>query len=183
MAAGRERVALLGELIPGMARIGIVMNPASTPSMTLADDMAVASRERGFQVTLIPVRGGNDVDRAFAAAKEQGVDGITTVAGAEIFAIRREIVAAQDKYRIPAVTSSVGYAEMGGLAKLNPDIPLLWRKMAPTIDRLLRGSAKASDLPLITIDSSELEINLRTAQTLGVTVPEDVKRRAVRLFQ
>jgi putative ABC transport system substrate-binding protein len=183
MATGRERVALLGELLPGMARIGIVMNPASTPSMTLADDMAVASRERGFQVTLIPVRGGNDVDRAFAAAKEQGVDGITTVAGAEIFAIRREIVAAQDKYRIPAVTSSVGYAEMGGLAKLNPDIPLLWRKMAPTIDRLLRGSAKASDLPLITIDSSELEINLRTAQTLGVTVPEDVKRRAVRLFQ
>jgi putative tryptophan/tyrosine transport system substrate-binding protein len=183
MAAGRQRVALLSELLPGMARIGIVMNPVSTPSLALADDMAKASREHGLQVTLIAVRGGADVDQGFAAAKAQGVDGIITVAGAEIFAIRREIVAAQDKYRIPAVTSSVGYAEMGGLAKLNPDIPLLWRKMAPTIDQLLRESAKAGDLPLITLDSSELEINMRTARALGVTVPEDVQRRAIRLFQ
>jgi len=183
MAAGRERVALLSELLPGMARIGIVMNPASTPSLALADDMAKASRERGLQVTLIPIRGGADVDQGFAAAKAQGVDGIITVAGVEIFAIRKDIVAAQDKYRIPAVTSSVGYAEMGGLAKLNPDIPLLWRKMAPTIDQLLRGTAKAGDLPLITLGSSELEINMRTARSLGVSVPEDAKRRAIKLFQ
>ena len=183
MAAGRERVALLSELLPGMARIGIVMNPGSKPSLALADDMAKASRERGLQVTLIPVRGGADVDQGFAAAKAQGVDGIVTVAGAEIFAIRKDIVAAQEKYRIPAVTSSVGYAEMGGLAKLNPDIPLLWRKMAPTIDQLLRGSAKAGDLPLITLGSSELEINMRTARSLGVVVPEDAKRRAIKLFQ
>ena len=128
------------------------------------------------------IRRTTGIDRAFAAAKAQGVAGVVAVTGAEMFAIRKEIVQAQDKYRIPAVTGSIGYAEMGGLAKLNPDIPLLWRKMAPTIDRLLRG-AKASDLPLITLDSSELEINLRTAQMLGVTVPEDVKRRAVRLFQ
>jgi putative ABC transport system substrate-binding protein len=139
MAAGRERVALLSELLPGMARIGIVMNPASTPSLALADDMAKASRERGLQVTLIPIRGGADVDQGFAAAKAQGVDGIITVAGVEIFAIRKDIVAAQDKYRIPAVTSSVGYAEMGGLAKLNPDIPLLWRKMAPSIANSLNS--------------------------------------------
>src|SRR5208283_1804432 len=121
--------------------------------------------------------GGGDVDQAFAAAKAQGVDGVVTVAGAEIFAIRREIIVAQDKYRIPAVTSSIGYAEMGGLAKLNPDIPLLWRKMAPTIDQLLKGSAKAGDLPLVTLNGFELDINLRTAQSLGLTVPEDLKHR------
>jgi putative tryptophan/tyrosine transport system substrate-binding protein len=180
---GSERVAVLADLMPNMTHIGIVMNPASRPSMALADDLAAASGRRGFTVTMMGVRGGDEVDRAFASAKAQGVEGVVVVTGAEMFAIRRDIVAAQNKYRIPAVTGSIGYAEMGGLAKLGPDIPALWRKMAPTIDQLLKGAAKPADLPLVTVDRFELEINLAAAQSLGLTVPEAIRGRAVRLYQ
>ncbi len=180
---GSERVAVLADLVPNMTRIGIVMNPASRPSMALADDLAVASGRRGFTATMMGVRGGDEVDRAFASAKAQSVEGAVVVTGAEMFAIRRDIVAAQNKYRIPAVMGSIGYAGMGGLAKLGPDIPALWRKMAPTIDQLLKGAAKPADLPLVTVDGFELEINLAAAQGLGLTVPEVIRSRAVRLYQ
>jgi ABC-type uncharacterized transport system substrate-binding protein len=55
--------------------------------------------------------------------------------------------------------------------------------MAPTIDQLLKGAAKPADLPLVTVDRFELEINLAAAQSLGLTVPEAIRGRAVRLYQ
>jgi putative ABC transport system substrate-binding protein len=182
-AGGAERVAVLAELVPGMRHIGIVVNPDSPPSRALADDLAAAAGKRKLQVTMLEVRGAGDVDQAFAAAKAQSVAGVVTVTGAEMFAIRKEIVAAQDKYGMPAVMGSIGYAEMGGLAKLGPEIPGLWRKMAPAVDQLLRGSAKPGDLPLVTLDGFELDINLRTAQALGLAVPQAMTARATRVFK
>jgi putative tryptophan/tyrosine transport system substrate-binding protein len=182
-AIGAERIALLATLVPGMKSIGIIMNPKSDASIGQANDMVAKAHGRGLTAVTLPVLGGADVDAAFADAKTRGVDAITTIAGAEIFAIRKEIIAAQDKYRIPAVTGSIGYAEMGGLAKLGPDIPSLWRKMAPTIDKLLKGTATPADLPLVTLDSFEIDVNLHTAQSLGVNIPDDVRQRASRVYQ
>jgi putative ABC transport system substrate-binding protein len=182
-AGGAERVGVLAELVPGMRHVGIVVNPDSPPSVALADDLAAAAGQRDLQVTRLEVRTGRDVDQAFAAAKTQGVAGVVTVTGAEMFAIRKEIAAAQDKYLIPAVMGSIGYAEMGGLAKLGPEIPGLWRKMAPAVDQLLRGSARPGDLPLVTLDDFELDINLRTARALGLVVPPAMTARATRIFK
>jgi putative tryptophan/tyrosine transport system substrate-binding protein len=182
-AGGAERVAVLADLVPAMTHAGILFNPDSAPSMALADDLAAAAVKRGLQVMRLPVRGAFSVDIAFAAAKAKGIEGIVAVTGAEMFALRADIVAAQDKYRIAAVTGSIGFAAMGGLAKLGPDIPALWRKMAPAVDQLLKGSARPGDLPLVTLDTFELDINLRTAQAFGLTVPESMKQRAARVFQ
>jgi putative tryptophan/tyrosine transport system substrate-binding protein len=182
-AGGAERVGVLAELVPGMRHVGIVVNPDSPPSVALADDLAAAAGQRDLQVTRLEVRTGRDVDQAFAAAKTQGVAGVVTVTGAEMFAIRKEIAAAQDKYLIPAVMGSIGYAEMGGLAKLGPEIPGLWRKMAPAVDQLLRGSARPGDLPLVTLDDFELDINLRAARALGLVVPPAMTARATRIFK
>jgi ABC-type uncharacterized transport system substrate-binding protein len=55
--------------------------------------------------------------------------------------------------------------------------------MAPAVDQLLRGSSRPGDLPLVTLDGFELDINLRTAQALGLQVPEPMKKRAARIFQ
>ena len=178
-----ERVAVLAELLPAMTHIGVVFNPDSPPSLALADALATAARVRKLKVTLLGVRSGRDVDPAFANAIVQGITGIVVVTGAEMFAIRREIVEAQNKHRLPAVTGSIGYAEMGGLAKLGPEVPGLWRKMAPIVAQLLKHSAKPADLALITVDGFELDLNLATAKALGLFVPEALQRRAVRVFR
>jgi putative tryptophan/tyrosine transport system substrate-binding protein len=182
-AGGAERLAVLTDLIPRLRHVGIVMNPDSAPSLTLADELAAAAAKAALAVTMFGVRGGHDVEPAFAAARMQGIAGMVAVTGAEMFAIRKEMVAAQDKFQIPAVMGSIGYAEMGGIAKLGPEIPGLWRRMAPAVDQLLRASAKPGDLPLVTLDGFELDINLRTAQAFGIVVPEALIRRATRVYR
>jgi len=179
-AAGR--VGVLAELVPGMKRVGIVFVPDSDASIRLFDDLAAAAGGRGLDVIQMPVRGGHEVDRAFETAKAEGAQGVVTVTAAEMFAIRREVAEAQHKHRLPAVMGSIGFPELGGLAKFGPEVPSLWRTMAPTVDRLLKGDAKPADLPLVTVDGFQLDINLQTAQSLGISVPDALLRRAVRVI-
>jgi putative ABC transport system substrate-binding protein len=176
------RVSVLKELVPSMKRIGIVFNPDSDASIRLFQELDAAAQARGLIVHKMPVRGGSTVDRAFADAKAQGVEGVVTVTAAEMFAIRREVAAAQLKHLIPTVMGSIGFPELGGLAKFGPEVPSLWKKMVPTIDRLLRRAVAPGDAPLITVDGFQLDINLSTAKTLAVSVPPALLQRAVRII-
>jgi putative ABC transport system substrate-binding protein len=178
-----DRVGVLADLLPAMRHVGIVFNPDSEASVQLFQELEAAAQERRLMVTKTPVRGGADVDRAFAAAKAEGVEGVVTVTAAEMFAIRNEVAAAQIKYRLPTVMGSIGFPELGGLAKLGPEVPALWKRMVPTVDRLLRHDALPGDLPLITVEGFQLDINLATAQALGVAVPPELLRRAVRVIR
>jgi putative ABC transport system substrate-binding protein len=90
------------------------------------------------------------------------------------------VAEAQIKHRLPAVMGSIGYPELGGLAKFGPEVPSLWKEMAPAMDKLLKG-AKPGDLPLITVQGFQLDINLQAARALGLLVPEALLRRAKRI--
>ena len=178
-----DRVGILVDLVPAMRHVGIVFNPDSDASVRLFQELETAARERRLTATKMPVRGGADVDRAFAAAKADGVEGVVTVTAAEMFAIRKEVAAAQIKHRLPTVMGSIGFPELGGLAELGPEVPALWTKMVPTVDRLLRRDARPGDIPLVTVDGFQLDLNLATAQALGVTVPAALLQRAVRVIR
>jgi putative ABC transport system substrate-binding protein len=182
VSGGAERVDILAELIPQMTKIGIVFNPDNEASILLFEELAAAASARGLDVTRMPVRGGHEVDAAFQTAKAQSVQGVVTVTAAEMFAIRKEVAQAQLKHRLPAVMGSIGYPELGGLAKFGPEVPSLWKEMVPTVDKLLKGS-KPGDLPLITVQGFQLDINLQTARALGVSVPDALLRKAKRVVR
>ena len=179
-AAGR--VGVLCELMPTMKRVGIVFNPDSDASFRLLEELSAAAQARGLDAVRMPVRGDHEVDKAFAAAKANGVQSVVTVTAAEMFAIRREVAAAQIKHRLPTVMGSIGFPELGGLAKFGPEVPSLWKAMVPTVDKLLRGTANSADLPLITVDGFQLDINLQTAALLNLAVPPSLLQRAVRVI-
>src|SRR5262249_23540786 len=111
------RVDVLAELVPSMKRVGIVFVPDSEASIRLFEDLEAAAQARHLEIIKMPVRGGGEVDQAFAAAKSKGVEGVVTVTAAEMFAVRREVAAAQLKHRAPTVMGSIGFPELGGLAK------------------------------------------------------------------
>lgn len=181
-AGAAGRVAVLAEILPDMNNIGIVLNPDSEASISLFEELAAASARRGLTVIRMPVRGGHDVDKAFETAKVQGAQGVVTVTAAEMFAIRREVAAAQSKHEMPTVMGSIGFPELGGLAKFGPEVPSLWEKMVPIVDQLLRGNAKPGDLPLITVEGFQLDINLAAARSLKIAIPQSLLQRAVRVI-
>jgi putative ABC transport system substrate-binding protein len=182
-SGGGERVAVLTELVPQVQHVGILLNPDSRESVTLSEELIAAARGAGLAVTHLPTRGLDDIDGLFAQAKGQGVQGVVAVTGAEMFQSRRHVVAAQDRHRLPAVMGSIGFPELGGLAKLGPNVPGLWEKMARAhIDRLFKGE-KPGDLPLIALDDFELVVNLQTAGRFGLAVPEKIRRTATKLVE
>ena len=181
-SGGAERVDVLREFMPKLSTIGIVLNPDSAASIALHDELAGAARKLGLRVVSMPVHGRHDVGAAFERAKQQGVDGVVTVTAAEMFAIRKEVAEAQNAYRLPTVMGSIGYPSLGGLAKFGPEVPSLWQKMTPTIDLLLKKAASPGDLPLITVDGFQLDINIDAAKHLGLEIPESIMRRAVRIY-
>lgn len=159
------------------------MNPQNRASMELAENLAATARAMDFSATLFGARAGAEIDGVFQAAADAGVQAVVTVTGADMYSFRKDIVAAQAKHRLPAIMGSIGFPELGGLAKLGPDIPVLWKKMAAAhVDPILKG-AKPGDLPLVALDDFDLVINLQTAQRLGICVPDAVRRRAAKLLE
>jgi putative ABC transport system substrate-binding protein len=182
-SGGGERVAVLTELAPHVKHVGILLNPASRESLALSEELVFAARAAGLTVTLMGTRGLDDIDGLFADAKAKGAQGVVAVTGAEMFQSRGHVVAAQDKHGLPAVMGSIGFPELGGLAKLGPNVPGLWEKMARAhIDRIFKGE-KPGDLPLIALDDFELVVNLKTAQRLGLSVPDKIRRGATKLVE
>ena len=132
-AAARQRVTLVRELLPNTQHLGILMNPLSKVSMGLAEDLAETARGMGLSARLIGAGRAEEVDEAFASAAALGLQAVATVSGADMYSFRKNVVSAADKYRLPTIMGSIGFPELGGLAKIGPDIPILWRKMAKVI--------------------------------------------------
>lgn len=180
-SGGGERVAVLTELAPHVRHVGILLNPDSAESIALADELMAAAQAAGLAVSRLGTRSLDDIDGLFGEARRNGVGGVVAATGAEMFQSRQHVVRAQDRYGMPTVMGSIGFPELGGLAKLGPNVPGLWEKMAGAhIDRIFKGE-KPGDLPLIALDDFELVINLATARRLGLAVPETIKRRATKL--
>ena len=179
----RQRLELMRELAPHARTIGVLMNPRSTFSCGLAEQSAAIARGMGFTARCIGADDEAGVEAALANAARHGIEAIVTVTGADMYALREALVRAARTYRLPAIMGSIGFAELGGLAKLGPDIPVLWRRMATAhVIPILQGKAPGS-LPMIGLEAFELEINLSTAADLGLGVSDALRHKATRLFE
>lgn len=176
-----ERLLLVRELLPNVQHIGVLMNPHSQFSIDLANKVTEAAI--GFSLTSILMGASSveEVEAAFASVAGK-IQAVVTVTGADMYSYRDSIVRAADKFRLPTVMGSIGYPELGGLAKLGPDIPVLWKKMASAhVDKILRGQSPAK-LPLVKLNDFELTINIRTAERFGISVPQTLRERASKLI-
>ncbi len=181
-AGAEKRCTLLMELAPHVRRIGVLMNPRSAFSRELGFEAVSIAHRMGLNASEIGAAEPALVEPAFADAKAKGIEAIVTVTGADMYALREAIANAAWQQRMPAVMGSIGFAELGGLAKLGPDIPVLWRQMAAAhVVPILQGESP-SHLPMIGLDKFELDINLVTAAHLDLVVSEDLRGRANKLI-
>jgi putative ABC transport system substrate-binding protein len=168
---------LLKEVAPAVKNIAILFNPdnAAMPGQLRA--IAFAAPALGLQVTEAKVRDRGDIERAINALAQTPNAGFIVLPENLVITNRELIVGMAAQHRLPSVFSDRFNIRSGGLLSYGADTDDLYRRAASYIDRILRGE-KPSDLPVQQPTKFELVVNLKTAKTLGLTVPDTVLARA-----
>ena len=167
-----KRLGLLRDLVPGVALVGVLLNP-SFPSPGQLQEIEEAARK--IDQRIVVVRAGNDqeLDAAFAALVKEGV-GALLVAADPYFDTRRErIVGFAQQQRLPAIYQFREYAVAGGLLSYGVSITDAYRQYGVYTAAILQG-AKPADLPVLQPTKFELVINLKTARALGVKISDNL---------
>jgi putative tryptophan/tyrosine transport system substrate-binding protein len=166
-----KRLELLRELVPGAARVAVLVNPTDTTSAerTLRD-VEPAARAIGLQIQVLNASTGREIDAAFATFVRERPDALFVSTGALFLSRRVQLANLASRHAIPATYSTREIAEVGGLMSYGSNIQDAWRRAATYIGRILKG-ANPVDLPVVQATKLELVINAQTARMLGLTVP------------
>lgn len=171
---GAKWLELLKEIAPNVTRAAVLRE--STNPGGIGQFVAVQSAASALQMEVRPIEGGSDRDEiqrsiaAFAAEPDGGL----IVTATPMANIHRElIISLAARYRLPAVYGFRFHVERGGLVAYAPDQLEQYRRAAGYVDRILKGE-KPADLPVQAPTKYETVVNLKTAKTLGLTIPPSI---------
>jgi putative tryptophan/tyrosine transport system substrate-binding protein len=171
-----KRLEFLREIVPDLARVGILVSPDDPADAINYKRVPAAARALGLSLRLYEVRKA-DFNAVFAQAVREGMQGLF-ISEAPTFNSRpAEIAAIAATVGLPAVYGFRAFAVAGGLMSYGVSLPGVFRRSAVLVDKSLRGTSPA-DLPVELPVRWEFVINLRTARTLGLAVPTALLLRA-----
>jgi putative ABC transport system substrate-binding protein len=177
-----KRLELLTDVRPGLSRVGFLWTPALPDrDRELADTEAAAST-LGMGIHSLKVNNSNDLDGAFEAALREHLDALRIQGNFLLTGMRAEIAEFALRNRLPTATENRPSVVAGCLMYYGPNFPDHFRRAASYVDKILKG-AKPADLPVEQPTTFELVINLKTAQALGLTIPQHVLLQATEVLQ
>jgi ABC-type uncharacterized transport system substrate-binding protein len=166
-----KRLALQRELVPGAARVAVLVNPTNAAHMeTMLRDVEAAARVIGLQIQIVNASTSHEIDAAFAGLARERVDALFVVPDPFFISRRFQIVQLATRHAVPATYPARDFVEPGGLMSYGTDSVDAWRQTGAYTGRILKG-AKPADLPVVQATKFELVINAATARMLGLTVP------------
>jgi putative ABC transport system substrate-binding protein len=167
---GAKRFELLHELIPGATVVGFLINPQNPTSTPQISDVQTAARSLGVELRVLNASSEREIDTAFGSAVEQHVNAVVVGADSVFLSRRDQLVGLAARYALPAIYYVREFAVAGGLISYGASITDAYRLAGRYAGRILNGE-KPADLPIQQTVKFELAINLKTAKTLGLTVP------------
>jgi putative ABC transport system substrate-binding protein len=145
-------------------------------------EIKTAGLRIGIAVVGAEVRGRDEIERAFAALTKARAQGLIVLPNPVTLTHQTRIVELAAKNRLPAVYPGQEFAESGGLMAYSTSRTEMYRRSATFVDKILKG-AKPADLPVEQPTTFELAINLKTAKSLGLTIPPALLLRADRVIE
>jgi putative ABC transport system substrate-binding protein len=182
---GGKRLELLKEAVPDIARVAVLYEAALRfIVIEVKEVLPVAARKLGLTIQPWEVRAADDFEKVFATLNKQRPDGLYVPGsgGPLMRANQKRIVDFTLKSRLPSMYYTREDVEAGGLMYYGADIADIYRRVAYYVDRILKG-AKPADLPVQRPTEFELVINLKTAEQIGVTMPQWLLMRADKVIK
>ena len=178
-----KRVEVLKEIFPTLSRIAHLRTklPKGTASAHLKATEA-AARVLGVRVQGLMVKDPDDLERAFRVVKEGGAEALIVVGTSFFIPHRQRIVNLEAKYRLPTMHTHTRWVALGGLVSYTTDVNVRYRSAAQYVDKIFKGT-KPADLPVEQPTTFNLEINLKTAKALGITIPPSILLQATKVIE
>ncbi len=166
-----KRVELLKRTLPAISRVAYLREATGAATTLRATESA--ARRLGIGLMVIEVRAPNEIDGVFSALTRERIGALIVAQGPMLSSQESQLVALAAKHGLPTIFSYRKAVEAGGLMSYGPKLVELYWRAAEYAERILKG-AKPGDLPVEQPTRFELVINLRTASTLGVKIPQSV---------
>jgi ABC-type uncharacterized transport system substrate-binding protein len=182
---GGKWLDLLKEVAPALARVAVVFNPDTSPqSKFFMRSIEAAAPSLGVQTVAMPVHTTADIEPALESFARTSNGGLILPTDSFTGLRRQLFVDLAARHRLPSISAQSQFPRDGGLMYYGASVNALeqFRQAASYADRILRG-AKPGDLPIQRVDKYTLIINLKTAKTLGLTVPLPVSGLADELIE
>jgi putative ABC transport system substrate-binding protein len=165
-----KRLELLREMVPGAARIAVLVNPANIAIETTLRDVQSAARVMGLQIQVLKASTSREIDAAFATFVRERPDAVFVSLDVFFISRRAQLVNLASRHALPATYPLREFAEVGGLMSYGTNIADTFRHIGVYAGRILKG-AKPADLPVVQSTKFELVINAWSARMLGLAVP------------
>jgi putative ABC transport system substrate-binding protein len=177
-----DRLKLIKEVLPKATQVAALSNPNNPGHSRSLKDAELGARASGLTFQSVAARSANELDSAIGSAAKQGASALFIMTDAMFNSQVARIATLTIKHRLPAVYDRTDFVEAGGLLSYGVNLPDLSRRAAEYVDQILRGK-KPGDLTLVQSTKFDLAVNLKTAQQIGVTIPPEILRRAVKVIK
>jgi putative ABC transport system substrate-binding protein len=165
--------------VPGLRRVALFWDPSSSASAV--QEMQAATQTLGLHLLIFEIREGAEIERAFDAAGAEHADGLLML-GANLTRSRQRIVSLASSHGLPTIYSDGQAVREGGLMSYGAHLLDLPRRSASYVDKILKG-AKPADLPVEQPMTFDFVVNLKTAQALGITFPNEIMLQVTEVVQ
>jgi putative ABC transport system substrate-binding protein len=176
-----KRIQLLAELLPRLSHVAVLLNPVTPYSERALAEIKTTATSLGVQVHVVEMRSASDL----AAALKQAMrfsPALIVLEDPLTYALREKIAELAIANQLTAIYGFREHVEVGGLMSYGADLTALYRRAASYLDKILKG-VRPADLPVEQPTTFELVINLKTAKSLGLTIPPSLLQRADQVIE
>ena len=171
----RVWLQFLKEAVPGLSRLAVIWDPNTSTVQTRA--VTAAAEGAGVKIDVLEIRSPAGLEVVFDAASARRPDAAMLLSSPLMSIFSKQMAELSVKHRLPAISLFANFARSGGLMAYGPDLDALYRKVGILIAKVLKG-AHPADIPAERPDRFELLLNLKTANDLGLTIPNSLLARA-----
>jgi len=173
---------ILRELLPGLARVGVILNPGDGRMRAELQETEKAGGRLQIAVRPVPLARLADFGPAFDAAVTERTQALVVAFDVLTFMNRGRLAEVATAHRLATIHNFSEYVDAGALLSYGPNLAAMWASATAHVEKILKG-AKPGDLPIEQPTKFELVINLKTAKALGITIPQSILLRADRVIE
>jgi putative ABC transport system substrate-binding protein len=177
-----KQLELLKETLPALTKVAFLWNPAEPFHQMALKSVETAARRLRIQLQIVEMRESNQLDGAFAVIVKERPEALLVLPTTRLDARQKRLAELTTQSRLPALYNKSVFAEAGGLIAYGARYLDFFQRAAAYVDKILKG-ANPAELPVEQPTRFELVVNMKTAKTLGVKIPNSILVRADKVIE